>query len=495
VNKLAQSVAAYIRKYDLLRPGDRAGIAVSGGADSVALLRLMLELRDELGIVLSVVHLNHKLRGVDSDEDEQFVRELAEAYGLEFISESRDVKAYAAKKKLSVEAAARVTRYEFFRCALQSSLNRIATAHTLDDQAETVLLKLARGAGTRGLAGIYPKVGISTKAVSHQPSAVSKKVVSHQPSALRKSEARPLPGPAAKAQTIIRPLLRSPRSQLREYLAQISQTWREDASNQDLRHTRNRVRQEILPRLEREVNPSVCEVLAETAEIARGEEEYWANEVSSLLPQVWNADERGGILRLKSFESMPLAVRRRLIRAAAESLRVTLEFGHVEETLAHQSDGSTLVLPGEWVVTRHGDELGFRKVGQPFSDYQHELSVPGRILVPEAGIEIETCVVNARNATQRDDSEHFVKSRFAQQKWVVRNWRAGERFWPAHTKEPKKIKELLQDRHITGEEKQRWPVIACGDEIIWMSRFSVRQDLRANGGEGVLIRELRERQN
>src|ERR1700682_4364339 len=116
-------------------------MAVSAGADSVALLRLMLELRDELGIVLSVVHLNHKLRGADSDADEQFVRELAETSGLEVISENCDVKAYAAEKKLSLEAAAREVRYEFFHRELQSSVNRIATGHTLDDQAETVLLK------------------------------------------------------------------------------------------------------------------------------------------------------------------------------------------------------------------------------------------------------------------------------------------------------------------------------------------------------------------
>ena len=480
MHKLAQSVAAYIRKYDLLRPGDRVGIAVSGGADSVALLRLMLELRDELGIVPFVVHLNHKLRGADSDADEQFVRELAEAHGLEAIIEKRDVQEYAAERKLSLEAAAREARYEFFRRALQSSLHRIATAHTLDDQAETVLLKLARGAGTRGLAGIYPKVAISTKAVSHQPSANCS--VDSKPNA------------PSSVRAIVRPLLGTRRSLLQSYLAGIGQSWREDASNKDLQHTRNRVRHEVLPRLEQQVNPGVCEVLAETADIARAEEEYWTNELLNLLPQVWNSDEVGGILKLSRFKSFPLALTRRLVRAVAESLGIALEFRHVEEILAQGCEGSTSTLPGRWIVTRHGDELRFRKPSEARSDYQHELSVPGKILVPEFNIEIETCVVNARGATQRYNSEYLVHSRFAQQKWVVRNWHAGERFWPPHTKAPKKIKELLQDRHITGGEKRCWPVIACGDEIIWMSGFGVRQDLQANG-EGVLIRELRERQN
>jgi tRNA(Ile)-lysidine synthase len=485
VTRLAQSVAAYIRKYDLLRPGDRVGIAVSGGADSVALLRLMLELRDELGIVLSVVHLNHQLRGAESDADEQFVRELAAAHGLEFIAENCDVKAYSAEKKLSLEAAARAFRYEFFSRTLQASVNRIATAHTLDDQAETVLLKLARGAGTRGLAGIYPK-----KVVSHQPSAISNAAISHQPLAISKDP----PELDHQVKTIIRPLLGTRRSQLRSYLAELGQNWREDASNQDLRHTRNRVRHEILPRIEQEVNPGVCEVLAETADIARAEEAYWANEISRSLPQVWSQDERGGNLQLRLLASLPLAFRRRLVRAAAETLGVALEFRHVEEILNQQSDGNTSVLPGQWIVTRHGDELRFRKSSEAASDYQYALPVPGKIIVAEAGIELETFVVNGASETQRYNPQHLVDARFAKRGLVVRNWRAGERFWPAHTKEPKKIKELLQDRHITGDEKQLWPVIASGVEIIWVRGLGVRRDFQANGNEGILIRELRERQ-
>jgi len=483
VDRLAQSVVAYIRKYDLLLPGDRVGIAVSGGADSVALLRVLLELRDEFGIVLSVVHLNHQLRGTDSDADERFVRELAETHRLEIIAESRDIKTVAAEKKLSVEAAAREVRYEFFRRALQSSVNRIATAHTLDDQAETVLLKLSRGAGTRGLAGIYPKVAVSKKAVSRQPSAISNAAISKDPPELDH-----------QVKTIIRPLLGTRRSQLRSYLAEIEQSWREDTSNQNLRHTRNRVRHEILPRLEKEVNPGVCEVLAETAEIARAEEAYWANEISRLLPRVWTKDESGGALKLEVLESGPLAVRRRLVRAAAESLHTTLEFRHVEEILENASEGSTSVLPGQWIATRHRGKIRFSRPIVGGSDYQYDLSVPGKIILPEVSIQLETVVVNRNSEPRRYDPQHLVDRRFTHQQWVVRNWRAGERFWPAHTKEPKKIKELLQDRHITGDEKQLWPVIASGDEIIWVRGLGVRRDFQANGNEGVLIRELGGRQ-
>ena len=173
MHKLAQTALTYIRKHDLLRAGDRLGIAVSGGADSVALLRLMLELRQEIGLVLSIVHLNHQLRGAHSDGDEAFIRELAQKHGLALISERRDVRTYAAQKKVGIEAAARELRYELFERLLGiGTRDRIATAHTLDDQAETLLLKLARGAGTRGLAGIYPKL-----AVSSQLSAISSQLL------------------------------------------------------------------------------------------------------------------------------------------------------------------------------------------------------------------------------------------------------------------------------------------------------------------------------
>lgn len=470
---------AYIRKHDLLRPGDRVGVAVSAGADSVALLRLILELRDELGLVLSVVHLNHKLRAEDSDADERFVRELAETHGLEIIAESRDVQAFSSQRKLSLEAAAREIRYEFFRCLLLSKLNRIATGHTLDDQAETVLLKMMRGAGTRGLSGIYPKKGSARTAISYQLSAISN------------SGPRPEPAQQSKDSTIVRPLLGSRRSQLREYLAAIGQTWREDASNKDLRHMRNRIRQEILPLLERRVNPAVCETLAESAEIARAEETYWNEEVDRILPEIWSRNKLGGTLKCSSC-SLPLALRRRLLRAAAEDLGITLEFRHVEEILGEGPRQSNAVLPGAWKVKHHGGIITFACADHigPAYQYQYDLPLPAKVSVPEAGIVLETSVPEKTDKPQTGDR---VNARLSREKWVVRNWRPGERFWPAHTKQPKKIKDLLQDRHITGEQKQRWPVIACGDEIIWLRGFGVRQDIRAKDADGVLIREIQER--
>jgi tRNA(Ile)-lysidine synthetase-like protein len=235
--------------------------------------------------------------------------------------------------------------------------------------------------------------------------------------------------------------------------------------------------------LQSELNPAVCEVLAETAEISRAEEDYWTEEISRLLPELWRADESGGTLKLSS-KSLPLALRRRLLRAAAESLGIALEFHHVEGILG---DGD-FVLPGHWRVTQRNAVVAFGQISQPVSEYQYELPVPGKVIVAEAGIIFETSFVKQSVDFSRDCA--LVHPRFAQHKWVIRNWRSGERFWPMHTKEPKKIKELLQDRHIVGDCKKLWPVIAAGDDVIWVKHLGVGQDFQSKGKDGILVRVL-----
>ena len=303
--------------------GTRVGVAVSGGADSVALLRLLLELRAELGIVLSVAHFHHQIRGAEADADAQFVAGLAESHNLELHSDSGDAPAHAREKHVSLETAARELRYAFFRKLLESgAVDTIATGHTLDDQAETVLMRLVRGAGGRGLASIHPRL-------RH-------------------------PGP------IVRPLLGVRRRDLEEYLRGLTQDWREDSTNRDRQHLRNRVRHELLPRLERDFNPEVARVLAETAEVARTEEEFWQREIERLLPEV--CPEGDASLKLQPLLAQPLAVQRRLVRAALERAGASFDFRHGEEILRlTQNPRGTLELPGGWRVRREKGELRIEK--------------------------------------------------------------------------------------------------------------------------------------
>jgi tRNA(Ile)-lysidine synthase len=459
VQKLGQTVVEYIRKHELLKAGDRVGFAVSGGSDSVALLRLLLELRNEIGIVPSVVHFNHRLRGTESEEDEHFVAELAQRHKLELRREGGDVAAHAAEKHLSLETAARQMRYQYFRQLLtEGKLNRIATGHTLDDQAETVLLKIVRGAGSRGLAAIYPQLPVSSSRFSDGA----------QPS-------------------IIRPLLGTRRREIEAYLRGLGQSWREDKSNRDLRHMRNRVRHGILPRLERYLNPAVREALAETAEIARAEEEYWEREVSRVLLSVWqtaagdrrdlgrDAAATGGALHLAPLVDLSLALQRRVVRTASESLGVRLDFQ-----------------PNGWVVSRRTGNLWFesKRETPEDSEYEYRLSVPGSVDVRETDSCFEALLVSG-NAAQGYNPEDLMDGSLLAAELKVRNWRPGDRFWPSHTKAAKKIKELLQERHVTGQERKLWPVVVSGTDVVWVRGFPAPMQLRPKKDDSaVLIREV-----
>jgi tRNA(Ile)-lysidine synthase len=473
-----RSVLFNIRQHDLLRAGDRVGVAVSGGADSVALLLALLELRTELGILLSVVHFNHQIRGVAADADQEFVADLVKHHGLEFHLGCGDVPLRAEQQKESMESAARELRYGFFRELLSSGVvNKIATAHTLNDQAESVLMRFLRGAGTRGLAGIYPE----------------------------KKEDNG---------SIVRPLLTVTRAQVEEFLNLRGQIWRDDATNLDCAHTRNKVRHELLPLLARAYNPAIVEALARSAEVARGEEEYWQAETARLLPMVvlHGKPARGGgrqstqhhdfALSIEELKRQPLALQRRLIRAAAATLGVKLDLLHVEEVLAVADSGKACELPEGWRVQRSFRELRFEQVlaASPKSSKSHYeclLPIPGQVSVPGGNLVVHAHLLpvgaeggaynhrtlpdglsgnGADNESAGTKNLDFLygetigqlQSLGSGRELVLRNWRRGDRFRPAHSGSEKKVKDLLQELKVPQSERASWPVIAAGKQLVWV---------------------------
>ena len=301
----------YLRRHRLVRPGERVGVAVSGGADSVALLRALAELAPELGIVLFVLHLDHKLRGADSDADHRFVATLAEQLSLEADIESCDVGLLAARHGLSLEAAGRRERYDFFqRAAAEYRLDCVATAHTRDDQAETVLLRLLRGAGTSGLAGILRSCDLLS--VCDRSSA---------------SSCVPDATPSAPPARLIRPLLGTSRQQVEEYLTSLGQPFRHDASNLDPRFLRNRVRAELLPALERDYNPQLRQALCETADVAAAESDFLEDLVSAALGQ---PNETDSGIDVPLLQAQPVALQRRILRRLCQSRGLALDFAQLE---------------------------------------------------------------------------------------------------------------------------------------------------------------------
>ncbi|MGA8539232.1 MAG: tRNA lysidine(34) synthetase TilS, partial [Terriglobales bacterium] len=495
-----------------------------------ALLCLLLELRSELGIVLSVAHVNHKLRGEESEEDERFVAKVAQQCGLELrVCAAPLIDQSNSKISSGIEATARRLRYDFFRClAREGRVGKIATAHTLDDQAETVLLRIFRGTGIRGLSGIHPRV------VFQEEGRVFGE--------------------------LLRPLLGFRRAALQEFLRECNQTWREDSSNQEMAFLRNRVRHRLLPLIGREFGEAAIEHMAELAEIARAEDEHWESGhpgiAGSSFPGALFSGEKttdrvgltgceqvtdsvglesgyrfsdtascaksdaplGAELRpetphsvrlsLTTLLALPLAAQRRLMRAwvEANAADLAVSFRLIEEALelARGTTGRKLELPGGRNCRRRNLRRGRQELvleseagsaqdheRQHPQGYEYTLTVPGVIEVPELGATIEARMVDANEVPEQERGQLLDVERLPG-KLLIRNWRPGDRYWPAHTAAAKKVKELLSDRHLTGAQKKLWPVaVAECQGLVWMRGFAVPAAFRApaEAAQAIWIRE------
>ena len=348
-----------------MRPGDRICAAVSGGSDSVALLLLLHQAnglpRNSLGVGLSAVHLHHGLRGEEADADLDFVVALCKRLEIPLHVHYASVPDRLAagvnpSRAETVEEAARILRYEVFTSLIREGhADSVLTAHTLDDQAETVLMKFLRGAWTEGLSGIHPVVEVEA--------------------------AKPSTSGASRSGRILRPLLSARRAELEDFLRAQNEPWRTDSSNADNTFTRNRIRHHLIPIL-REYNPAIDQALANLAELARDDEARWQSELARILPQVLLPGKpvRGGgravstapgessvaleIERLRSFDP---ALRRRIIRAAARRLGARLSFddtarllalaGFGPESAPAPRTGRSIDLPGALRAERSAREL------------------------------------------------------------------------------------------------------------------------------------------
>lgn len=458
--RMLNRVHRYIRKHGMLKAGDRVAVAVSGGADSVALLELLLRLRDRLGITLAVAHFNHRLRGEESDQDQRFVTALAARNGLPSFTEAAGD---APPGGANIESVAREQRYAFFRRLVAGGCaTKVATAHTLDDQAETVLGRLLRGSGTPGLAGIYP----------------------------------------VWENTVIRPLLAERRAEVRAWASRQGLQWREDLSNLQLQFLRNRLRHQVLPMLERDFNPRLAAVLSETAELARAEEQFWQARVAALADQLLQTSGAGWKLALADFVQLSEAEQRRLLREALRRARGHLrqiEFSHIEEArhlaLASQS-GREVMLPGCRVERVFGSLLiqpcSGRAGPSSGAGYEYSVEVPGVCIIPETRTRLCFKLVDpASEAAGYNKLENLVALDSIQNPVIVRNRRPGDVFQTPEGR--KKLKALLVEQRIPREQRRLWPVVASRLELVWARGLAVARPFRWSAGcgsvAGILITE------
>jgi tRNA(Ile)-lysidine synthase len=467
-------VVGIISRYSMFPPCARVGVAVSGGADSVCLLALLHELRGLWNLRITVLHLNHLLRGSESDADQSYVEALADRCGLPLIVQRTDVAAIAEDAGENLEQAAREARRAFFRAHIEAgTLDRIALGHTRSDQAETVLFRLLRGAYTTGLAGIRP----------------------------------------VTQDGIVRPLLDVDRGEVEHYLREHGIPWREDSSNRDLRFARNRIRHELLPSLSSAWNPALPEILAGHALLAQEDEQYWNREVDRVAPEILRPNSGGDVIAsVRQLTSLLPALRRRVIRRAFELVRGDLrriDFGHVEATLqlaAGDGGHARLQAPGVDVL-RSFDWVRFAKPANqpPERDFDLALEVPGQVRLPHENVAVCAEIIE-RQPTNRDtDSGPHVtlkseldwrrvrtaaeiRGNSGNRPLVLRNWRPGDAYQPYGSQHEQKIKALFQSSRVPLWERRHWPVVTAGGRIIWSRRFGPANEFVPSASSDLVLR-------
>jgi len=479
LSPFAKRIAAAIRRRRLFARADRVVVAVSGGADSVALTLALAELVAEGRCqVAGLVHVHHGLRGADADADAAFCEALAARLGWPIVVGRADVRARARRDRVSIEVAAREARYEQFEMAQHRfDATVVATAHTADDQAETVIMRLLRGAGLRGLGGIPPRRG-----------------------------------------PFVRPLLDIRRADIRRYLASRGESFREDASNRDVTITRNRIRHELMPVLER-IAPSAVRALARTADLLRDDDELLAKvaKVAKVAEGMEGMEGTGGTdvtVSAADLSQLPPALSGRVIRAAAaRASRSALSARNVEAIRAlavSERLRGHLDLPG-LVVDRQRGSLTFSASAAvapkgaasarrtPVAPFTHPLDVPGRVRLMETGQELIASIRSAApdgdavEMTARDAGRAVLQAGSAVPPFTVRNRRPGDRMRPLGAPGRRKVQDLMVDRKIPRETRDSVPIVVdATGRIVWVAGVAVADECRVTAPEaGVLILELK----
>ncbi len=455
---LLNRISKYISDKGLLHPGDTVIAAVSGGADSVALLHILKNL-EELRLNLVIAHLDHMLRGHDSRGDANFVRDTASRYGLPFELRSMDIRRFALQRKLSIEEAGREARYAWFNeVAAKYAARAVALGHHADDQAETVLMRLLRGAGATGLAGIYPGSG----------------------------------------SRYVRPLLCCTRSEIEAYLRERNLPFRTDSSNTDTRFLRNRIRHELLPTLET-YNSSIRERLVATAEILSDDEELLELVTGQSFKNV--ADVREKLVRFKitdlvnELRGLRLRLYRRAIRAAKGNLHhITLKhLRKIDDLALSGKANSHFVLPGQLQISKCYNTLTISTCGADDGRRPFELVVEGPGLYQLPGGRQLSLTSSSAPGTFKElpACKAYIDSGSAPFPWIVRTFRDGDRFTPLGMNGRKKLKDYFIDMKIPVHKRRSIPLIFAGDNLLWIAGFRLAEEARLTvSSESVIAAEL-----
>ncbi|MGH9342049.1 MAG: tRNA lysidine(34) synthetase TilS [Acidobacteriota bacterium] len=462
-----KAVLKTIQRYHLLKSGDCLIVGLSGGADSVALLLALKGLKEELPLQLRAAHANHRLRGRDSEEDQRFVTGLCQDLDLPLEIERFSTRVEAAQAGQNLEEFARRQRYEFFFGLARRHMCRVATGHTLNDQAETFLMKLARGSGPAGLSGIYPFRTNQAGDRSQEPPVI-----------------------------VVRPLLEQSRAEIVRYLARRKQKFQRDVSNEDLSFERNWVRHELVPLLEEKLNPELIQTIGRTAGLFREVNEWLKQEAMRALERVCKKteeEEDGGlVLNRTEVRSYPDILQKEIIRQAIRQVRGKLSgitSRHVNAILGlfEGISGREVCLPGELMARREFNDIRFSK-GAGCGDFCYKMDIPGEIFVEEAAKHVKA----VRPERSMGNDEKRFSLNFQGNSLVVRNRRPGDRYRISAQGPEKKLKKVLMEARIPRSRRDRLLVFEAQDRIVWVEGLPLHPDFRLSGEAAhLLVIEIR----
>jgi tRNA(Ile)-lysidine synthase len=445
----AARVQETIKRYGMLEQLDRVLVGVSGGADSVALLLVLRELDYTVG----VGHVNHGLRGAASDEDEAFTAHLCAGLGVPFFCKRLGIKLMGG----NLEAAGRDARRKFFvELVAQNRFTKLALAHTRDDRTETFLMNLLRGAGSDGLVAM-----------------------------------------AAKTGDVIRPLIETGKMEIESYLTALGQPWRTDATNEDTRFTRNRLRSCVIPEFTAAFNPRLKETIARTTEILEAENIWMQQLCEDWIGKHGTQSAQGLVLDARALAAEPVGLQRRVLRAALRSLGSGLEnvgFDHVEAAralLEPGKSGKVVELPGWQTVSRSFEDLIVQSrkrrggAAGPSAGFSYDLQIPGEVHIPDLRWIVKAEILTPGEANY-SSKKVFVDGGKLGPYVRIRTWKPGDYYRPVGLPAGK-LKKLFQRARIPRSERERWPVLVADSSIFWVASFPVSRDFAPRGSSQKIV--------
>jgi tRNA(Ile)-lysidine synthase len=436
MNRLEFKVLNNIKSNGLLSEGDFVVVGVSGGADSVALLKVLLQLNESLGISLSAAHVNHQLRGSEADEDEAFVKDLCDVLNVPL--EVRQAGGLQRQVGRNLENEARRLRYALLAEVAYPRSGVIATAHTLNDQAETFLMKLLRGAGPAGLSGILIQ-RTHTLGTEH----------------------------GLKEVRVVRPLISVSRSEIVEYLGCHGLQFREDATNTETTYDRNWVRHKLIPLLEGRLNPQLVPVLARSASLFAEVDHHLQRESEEVLSNVARREKEDLLVPLEILTGLSPILAKQLIRCSIREVKGDLEGVsqlHVDDVLrlASKTSGRHVHLPGNLSAAREFDWIRFQTREREARVFRYEIEVPGEIRLEEIAKTVK--VKRLLDGTDPGFPVVFVPGR----RLVFRTRQPGDRYRISPGSAEKSLKKMLIERKIPLKRRDRLVVCECDGKIVWV---------------------------